>query len=71
LRFAKKVNYYAGITLHVFTNKADLIRPIAEVLKGKNLVISRMGERDDKVFPRDLVKMAQEAQKETFKGVGR
>jgi DNA-directed RNA polymerase beta subunit len=69
LRYSKQTNHYAGVTLHIFTNKADLIRPVAEVLKGKELFIDKLGERNEKVFPRDLVKMAQEAQKETAQGV--
>lgn len=69
LRFSKQTNYYAGITFHVFTNKADLVRPIAEVLKGKDLFIDRLGESNEKIFPRDLVSMAQDVQKELSQGI--
>jgi len=58
-RFRKFENKYAGITVHVYLNNADAIRPIADSLRGKDLHIDS-GLGDKKIFPLDLIRMANE-----------
>ena len=52
------VSNYAGATLHIFTNKADLIRPVAHTLKNEDMVISYL-TGEDKITPRALIQKAQ------------
>ena len=69
-RFRKEISPYAGICVNIYVKKADYLRPIAQGLKGKDLVIWYLDE-DKKITPRDLIEMAQQAQKEVNAGRGK
>ena len=59
-RFQKSVSKYGGITVNLYMKDVDSFRAVAHGLKEKDLFINTMLE-EKKVFPRDLISMAQEA----------
>ena len=58
-RYKKVENKYVGITIHIFLDKVDTLRPIAQGLKEKDLYIDYLLEESKKVFPQTLIDMAQ------------
>lgn len=60
-RFRKSISSYGGVTVNLYFKDADSFRPVAHGLRDKELVIDSMLYEDKQVFPRDLIKMAQEA----------
>lgn len=68
-RVRKTVNKYVGVSLNIFLKDVDSIRPIANSLNGKDLNIDHLGASDKKIFPRDMISLAQEVQRENSHSV--
>ena len=67
-RYQKKVNKYAGISIHIYFKDADTIRPIIQGLKDKDLVKDRAIGRDQSILPYQLLDMAKDVQREQGRG---